>query len=80
MLVCILILVCHYHALCPVSFQIYDSDGDNYIDKAELRGLVTSTMREHDVIFSSDSISRIVDETFAEIRPANPSLGISFEE
>mmetsp|Transcript_26345 Transcript_26345/g.49424 ORF Transcript_26345/g.49424 Transcript_26345/m.49424 type:complete len:247 (-) Transcript_26345:169-909(-) len=63
-----------------LSFQIYDADGDNFIDKGELRGLVTSTMREHDVVFSSDSIARIVDETFAEIRPANPSDGISFEE
>lgn len=63
-----------------LSFQIYDVNGDNYIDKAELRGLVTSTMREHDVVFSHESISRIVEETFAEIRPANPSDGISFEE
>jgi Ca2+-binding EF-hand superfamily protein len=69
------------HTACyAVSFQIYDADGDTFIDKAELRGLVTSTMREHDVVFSSDSIARIVDETFAEIRPANPSDGISFEE
>lgn len=63
-----------------VSFKIYDVNGDNFIDKAELVGLVTSTMREHDVVFSRDSISRVVDETFAEIRPANPSAGISFEE
>lgn len=63
-----------------LSFKIYDSNGDNFIDEQELKELLSSTMREHDVVFSDKCISRIVDETFAEIRPANPSRGISFDE
>ena len=70
----------HIQHTIIVSFKIYDVNGDHFIDKSELLGLVTSTMREHDVVFSRDSISRVVDETFAEIRPANPAEGISFEE
>ena len=72
--------ICLIFCFFVVSFKIYDSNGDNFIDEQELKELLSSTMREHDVVFSDKCISRIVDETFAEIRPANPSRGISFDE
>ena len=63
-----------------VSFKIYDIDGDGYIDKDELYGILKATLAETAIIHLSDEQMReLVEFTFREV-DANSDGKISFDE
>lgn len=63
-----------------MSFKIYDVDGDGYIDKEELFGMLKATLFETLMLNLSDQQMRaLVDSTFTEV-DLNGDGKISFEE
>lgn len=62
-----------------LSFNIYDTDDDGLISKEELATMVAATMREHEIVMSSDDIEKVVRGTLNEIQPSRENY-ISFEE
>lgn len=63
-----------------MSFKIYDIDGDGFIDKEELYGVLKATLSETSIVLLTEQQMReLVDQTFLEV-DANSDGKISFEE
>ncbi len=50
----------------PVSFRIYDFDGDGYIDRLELYDCLKASLQENNMGLNEDQIRSLVDKTFRE--------------
>ena len=51
---------------CAVAFDVYDLNGDERIDKSELRKLLDAALTENSVPLSEAQVTELVETTFAQ--------------
>jgi len=61
------------------SFQIYDFDGDGYINVIDLTAVMAATLREHQIVILRSDIDHIVAQTMKLANTKHPNM-ISFDD
>ncbi len=64
----------------PVSFDVYDANGDGVISVDELKQTLTALMQEQGILMSSSEADQMVHKTFLEASSSIGKDSITFEE